>query len=51
MGVARQQSLVLAALACPDGPNDIAPLLWVDPRPTRLVVDAKAPGFGGDPRN
>jgi len=49
VGVARQQSLVLAALACPDGPNDIAPLFASQPRPSRLLADADAPGFGGDP--
>jgi len=49
VGVGRQQSLALAALACPDGPNDIAPLLGEGPRTARLIVDANAPGLGGDP--
>src|SRR5439155_964033 len=33
-----------AALLCPDGPNDIAPLLETV-RPARLPVDGTAPGF------
>jgi O-succinylbenzoate synthase len=49
VGVGRQHSLALAALACPDGPNDIAPLLGEGPRTARLIVDANAPGLGGDP--
>ena len=44
VGVGRRQLRVLAAIACPDGPNDIAPL--VDPeRPARLAVDATGVGF------
>jgi L-alanine-DL-glutamate epimerase-like enolase superfamily enzyme len=45
-GVGRRQLHVLAALLCPEGPNDVAPLSG--PRPARLAVDAAAPGFGGD---
>src|SRR5581483_3502523 len=44
-GVGRRQLHALAALLCPEGPNDVAPLSG--PRPGRLVVDAAAPGFGG----
>lgn len=47
IGVARTQSLALAALSCADGPNDIAPLTGETPRGRRLVADADAPGFGG----
>ena len=45
VGVGRRQLHALAALLCPDAPNDVAPL--VPPtRPPRLDVDADAPGFG-----
>jgi L-alanine-DL-glutamate epimerase-like enolase superfamily enzyme len=46
VGVGRRQLHALAALLCPEGPNDVAPL--VGPRPRRLVVDAEAPGFGAE---
>src|SRR5205085_11206461 len=46
VGVGRRQLLTLAALACPDGPNDIAPLLETAPGPVRLVADSAAWGFG-----
>jgi hypothetical protein len=45
VGVGRRQLRVLAALLCPDGPNDIAPLVEPE-RPARLTVDATAVGFG-----
>ncbi|HEY2776138.1 MAG TPA: hypothetical protein VGK20_19010 [Candidatus Binatia bacterium] len=45
-GVGRSQALVLAALACPEGTNDVAPLVGSAGRPLRLDVDARAPGFG-----
>jgi len=44
VGVGRTQLRALAALLCPDGPNDIAPLLETT-RPARLPVDGTAPGF------
>ena len=44
VGVGRTQLRALAALLCPDGPNDIAPLLETV-RPARLPVDGTAPGF------
>ena len=44
VGVGRAQLRALAALLCPDGPNDIAPLLETV-RPARLPVDGTAPGF------
>ncbi len=50
VGVGRRQLLALAALACPDGPNDIAPLFPLPmkgARPQRLVADSGRPGFGG----
>jgi L-alanine-DL-glutamate epimerase-like enolase superfamily enzyme len=49
VGIGRRQSLVLAAIACPDGPNDIAPLAGAAPRPPRLEIPALLPGFAGDP--
>lgn len=49
VGVGRKLSAVLATLACPESPNDIAPLLGEGPRPPRLLVDANAPGLAGDP--
>lgn len=49
VGIGRRQSIVLAALACPDGPNDIAPLAGAAPRPPRLEVHAPVAGFAGDP--
>lgn len=49
VGVGRKQSLVLATLACPDGPNDIAPLVVEGSRPPRLLAEGSAPGFAGDP--
>jgi len=44
VGVGRAQLRALAALLCPDGPNDIAPLLETM-RPARLPVDGTAHGF------
>ena len=44
VGVGRQQLRALAALLCPDAPNDVAPLVPPE-RPPRLAVDAPAPGF------
>lgn len=50
IGVGRSQLRVLAALACPDGPNDIAPLDAERRRPPRLFVHGDEPGFSaGDP--
>jgi hypothetical protein len=49
VGIGRRQSLVLAAIACPDGPNDIAPLAGAAPRPPRLEVPVPIAGFAGDP--
>jgi hypothetical protein len=43
VGVGRAQLLTLASIFCPDGPNDIAPLLVTGSRPPRLVARA---GFG-----
>jgi L-alanine-DL-glutamate epimerase-like enolase superfamily enzyme len=45
VGVGRAQLRALAALLCPDGPNDIAPLMETA-RPARLPLDGTAPGFG-----
>ena len=45
----RRQLHALAALLCPDAPNDVAPIPRDDrplARPPRLAVDATAPGFG-----
>jgi hypothetical protein len=44
VGPGRAQLATLAALLCPEGPNDIAPLTGEAP-PSRLVV-SRAPGFG-----
>ena len=44
VGPARAQLAALAALLCPDAPNDVAPLVDAV-RPARLVV-ARTPGFG-----
>jgi len=41
----------LAALLCPDAPNDIAPIDQATrraERPARLPVDPESSGFGGD---
>jgi L-alanine-DL-glutamate epimerase-like enolase superfamily enzyme len=46
----RRQLLTLAALACPDAPNDIAPLLETGLRPPRLLPETVADGFGGGTR-
>jgi L-alanine-DL-glutamate epimerase-like enolase superfamily enzyme len=44
VGAGRRQLRALAALLCPNAPNDVAPL--VPPaRPARLAVDPDAPGF------
>ena len=49
LGAGRTQLHALAALLCPDAPNDVAPIA-LDPRPAprppRLVVDGACPGFG-----
>jgi L-alanine-DL-glutamate epimerase-like enolase superfamily enzyme len=48
--VGRRQLQALAALLCPDGPNDVAPIGRAGApaaRPERLAVDGDAPGFGG----
>jgi len=44
VGVGRPQLRALAALLCPDAPNDVAPLVPPE-RPPRLAVDGSAPGF------
>jgi hypothetical protein len=45
VGVGRRQLRALAALLCPDAPNDVAPLVETE-RPARLPVDGAAVGFG-----
>lgn len=47
-GVARRQLRTLAALFCPEAPNDVAPLLGDEAivRPRRLAVDVTRAGFG-----
>ncbi len=45
VGAGRRQLRALAALLCPDAPNDVAPLVPPE-RPPRLAVDVSAPGFG-----
>ena len=45
VGAGRRQLRALAALLCPDAPNDVAPLVPPE-RPPRLAVDVPAPGFG-----
>jgi L-alanine-DL-glutamate epimerase-like enolase superfamily enzyme len=53
VGPGRLQVQTLAALLCPDAPNDVAPIALSDrpaPRPARLVLDAR-PGFGADDRS
>ncbi len=51
LGPGRTQLHALAALLCPDAPNDVA-LIALDerpaPRPPRLVVDGARPGFGAE---
>ncbi len=49
VGIGRRQSLVLAAIACPAGPNEIAPLAGAAPRPPRLEPPSPLKGFAGDP--
>ncbi len=44
VGVGRPQLRALAALLCPDAPNDVAPLVPPE-RPPRLAVEGSAPGF------
>ena len=47
--VGRRQLQALAALICPDGPNDVAPIGRAGEtpaRPARIDVDALAVGFG-----
>jgi L-alanine-DL-glutamate epimerase-like enolase superfamily enzyme len=45
VGVGRRQLRALAALLCPDAPNDVAPLVEPE-RPARLAIDGSAIGFG-----
>jgi L-alanine-DL-glutamate epimerase-like enolase superfamily enzyme len=47
--VGRRQLQALAALLCPDGPNDLAPIAHtgaMPARPLRITVDCDAAGFG-----
>jgi hypothetical protein len=47
--VGRRQLQALAALLCPDGPNDLAPIAHtgaMPARPLRITVDGDAAGFG-----
>lgn len=47
--VGRRQLHALAALLCPDGPNDLAPITRAGEtpvRPARVAVDGDAAGFG-----
>lgn len=46
VGVGRRQLQVLAALACPDGPNDVAPLRGPAPHGRRLPPPSERAGFG-----
>ena len=49
LDVGRRQLQALAALLSPDGPNDVAPIARTGapaPRPERLAVDGRTPGFG-----
>jgi L-alanine-DL-glutamate epimerase-like enolase superfamily enzyme len=49
VGIGRTQLLALAALLCPEGPNDIAPIPHTGARPlrpARLVLEPPRPGFG-----
>jgi len=51
VGAGRRQLRALAALLCPDAPNDIAPIDQATrraERPARLPVDPESSGFGGD---
>jgi hypothetical protein len=56
VGVGRRQLRDLAALLCPDAPNDIAPIDALEagaarpPRPVRLSPAGRS-GFGGSPRS
>lgn len=45
VGIGRMQLRALAALACFDGPNDIAPLLSDTRRPAHLFVNESSPGY------
>jgi L-alanine-DL-glutamate epimerase-like enolase superfamily enzyme len=50
VGVGRAQLQALAALLCPDAPNDVAPIAVGEtpaPRPPRLVVPDDGIGFTG----
>lgn len=52
LGPGRAQLHALAALLCPDAPNDVAPIALdarPAPRPPRLTVDGARPGFGAGP--
>ncbi len=49
LDVGRGQLQVLAAVLAPDGPNDVAPIARHGapaPRPARLPVEGRTPGFG-----
>jgi L-alanine-DL-glutamate epimerase-like enolase superfamily enzyme len=49
IGVGRRQLQALAALLCPDGPNDVASIARsgeAPSRPARIELDGTAPGFG-----
>jgi L-alanine-DL-glutamate epimerase-like enolase superfamily enzyme len=49
VGIGRTQLHTLAALLCPDGPNDVAPLGVGEappPRPARLTVERGSAGLG-----
>jgi hypothetical protein len=50
VGIGRRQLWALAALLCPEAPNDVAPLAIgteAPPRPQRLRIDPGPAGFGG----
>jgi L-alanine-DL-glutamate epimerase-like enolase superfamily enzyme len=49
VGIGRRQLQALAALLCPDGPNDVASIARTGEtpsRPARIEVDGATPGFG-----
>jgi L-alanine-DL-glutamate epimerase-like enolase superfamily enzyme len=51
VGIGRRQLWALAAMLCPEGPNDVAPIGIAGlppPRPPRLEVDGRTPGFGAE---
>jgi L-alanine-DL-glutamate epimerase-like enolase superfamily enzyme len=52
VGIGRRQLWALAALLCPEAPNDVAPLAIgpeAPPRPERLRIDPGSAGFGSAP--